>query len=97
MKQVNISQVADHILQQAIMLKCSNYYDGLAIANMRGGTPSLTDRWTVARTYNLVDLITEAIIHRKLDMTGWKTAVDEMLVCESKPYVEALGQALGQR
>lgn len=78
--------VKDNDLKKAIELKCSECYAAMAIANAFGGSQSA--EWILVRKFTLADLIAEAN-RRGLDMAEWKTAVDNAILCDSKPFTEA--------
>jgi hypothetical protein len=78
----------DEHLREAIALRCSRVFGALNIANALGGDQSVP--WRLLRTFSLVDLVIEAQLTRKLDLSTLDCAVEGGKVCSTDIYKKAI-------
>jgi hypothetical protein len=76
-------------LKEAISIKCANCYAAMSFANALGG--SRTDAWYLCRAYTLKQLLDEAS-SIGLNLSGLKSAIDDIPIEESLYYKRATGE-----
>lgn len=86
--ETNERTIAHEELKEAIRLKCANCYGAMAFANALGG--SRTDAWYLCHAYTLKQLLDEAN-SIGLNLSGLKSAIDNMPIEESLYYKRATG------